>query len=81
MLLKNRSHKLIVSSDCIEMLTRAQDLNCGLKPHVLRKFFHSGVGNPADFSLPIQENFLEDQDWCYEGYILHSFGKLHMYNL
>lgn len=75
-LLKNCSKFLIVKSDAIDLSDfGADDSNWGWKSHIVRKFFVSPFGHRVDFSTPIQENFDENNDSCYEGYILRSFGE------
>lgn len=75
-LLKNRSRHLIVKSDAFETDGfGADEMNWGLKPHVVRKFFVSPFGHSVDLSVGIKQNFDETADSWYEGYILRSYGK------
>lgn len=75
-LISNSTTKIIIDRQWVDMSAiGAHELNYGLKKHILRKVFYSPEAKSANFDLPISEQFDENADGCYEGFVLQSFGE------
>lgn len=54
----------------------AEDANCGVNSRLMRiVYFSADKAKSADFSLPLNQNFDETRDGCYNAYIIKYFGK------
>lgn len=74
-LLKHTKKTLIVSHKWIKTLVNAEEVDYGAKKSTERKIFYSPELKTANFDLPIQNDFNQQNDGCYIGYLLKSFGK------
>lgn len=74
-LLKDTNRTLIVEHHWVTTLSNARDLEYGVKKSIERKIFYSKLSQPANFDLPIRDDFDENIDACYIGYILKLYGK------
>lgn len=67
--------KVIVRPDWILIEDTSETWNWGIKKSQKRKFFYSPTADVANFGLPIKIRFDENEEGCYEGFVLQTFGK------
>lgn len=75
-LLQNRKTKLIIRNDWIKHVTKASNMNMGVKPYDLHTIFYSNEDKKPDFNLSVKEDFVDGIDCCYNAYILKSYGEI-----
>lgn len=76
-ILKNSKMKVVVPLKWIGNLDLLQILNIGVRPtkdHLI--FYSKNRNDEPNFAAEVKENFDEDGAFCYDGKVLHIWGKL-----
>lgn len=75
-LLIDCAKRLVIPSNWIHGLNDVKIFNGCVQKYQTRKIFFSGdINKNANFNIPIENIFVDDEDACYKGKILESFGK------